>query len=106
MLYACLSWRLLTILPRLLQRSKKCRGHYSSIHHASSQWVMRSDTCQLHQWRIQKFKNLGAQSRRSIIFRSGDCLDPPLHIPYDFVMRVENKIHIVIIAFDCNKVHA
>ena len=23
------------ILPRLLQRSKKCRGHYSTIYHAT-----------------------------------------------------------------------
>ena len=32
------------ILPRLLQRSKKCRGHYSTIYHAMSQWVIRSET--------------------------------------------------------------
>ena len=31
------------ILPRLLQRSKECRGHYSTIHHPTSQWIMRSD---------------------------------------------------------------
>ena len=35
---------LLLILPRLLQRSKECRGHYSTIYHAASQWIMRSDT--------------------------------------------------------------
>ena len=33
-----------TILPRLLQRSKDCRGHYSTLYHATSQWIMRSDT--------------------------------------------------------------
>ena len=27
------------ILPRLLQRSKKCRGHYSTIYHAMSQLI-------------------------------------------------------------------
>ena len=32
------------ILPRLLQRSKECRCHYSTLYHATSQWVMRSDT--------------------------------------------------------------
>ena len=32
------------ILPRLLQRSKKCRGHYSMIYHAMSQLIMTSDT--------------------------------------------------------------
>ena len=32
------------ILPRLLQRSKDCRGHYSTTYHATSQWVMRNDT--------------------------------------------------------------
>ena len=31
------------ILPRLLQRSKECRGHYSTIYHATSHWTMRSD---------------------------------------------------------------
>ena len=30
------------ILPRLLQRSKECRGHYSTIYHATSQWIIRS----------------------------------------------------------------
>ena len=48
---------LYTILPRLLQRSKKCRGHYSTLYHATSQWIMRmwgnpyiwsSKSCQLH----------------------------------------------------------
>ena len=28
----------------LLQKSKKCRGHYSTIYHATSQWVIRSET--------------------------------------------------------------
>ena len=50
------------------------------------------------QWRIQEFKNRGARSRRGIILRPGDCFDAPSHIPYAFVLKVENKIHIVIIA--------
>ena len=32
------------ILPRLLQRSKECRGHYSTLYHATSQWIIRSYT--------------------------------------------------------------
>ena len=32
------------ILPRLLQRSKECCGHYSTLYHATSQWIMRSET--------------------------------------------------------------
>ena len=36
----------------------------------------------------------GGWSYRGII----DCFDAPSHIPYAFVMRVENKIHIVNIA--------
>ena len=60
--------KLMTILPRLLQRSKKCRGHYSTIYmyHATSQgyWevihislfdtmlrnpcILSSKSCQLH----------------------------------------------------------
>ena len=32
------------ILPRLLERSKKCRCHYFTMtYHATSQWNMRSD---------------------------------------------------------------
>ena len=30
---------LITILPRLLQRSKECRAHYSTLYHATSQWI-------------------------------------------------------------------
>ena len=29
-----------TVFPK----KKKCRGHYSTIYHDTSQWVMRSDT--------------------------------------------------------------
>lgn len=32
------------IWQRLLQLSKKCRNHYSSIYHATSQWIMIRDT--------------------------------------------------------------
>ena len=32
---------------------------------------------------------------RGRILRSGVCFDAPSHIPYDFVIRVVNKIHIV-----------
>ena len=28
----------------VIKRSKKCRGHYFTIYHATSQWIMRSDT--------------------------------------------------------------
>ena len=35
---------LLYILPRLLQRSKECHGHYPTIYHAKSKWIMRTDT--------------------------------------------------------------
>ena len=39
-------------------------------------------------------------------FRSDDCFDVPSHIPYAFVVSVENKIHIVNIAYvDYNKVY-
>ena len=37
-----ISYMLIRILPRLLQRSKECRGHYSTIYHATSQWIIRS----------------------------------------------------------------
>ena len=53
----------------------------------------------LIQWRIHELKNQGARSQRGIFFfRSEDCFDAPSHIPYALVVRVENKIHIVIIA--------
>ena len=43
------------ILPRLLERSKKCRGHYSTIYHATLQWIMRTEV--MHKIRVQlKFK--------------------------------------------------
>ena len=34
----------LYIVPRVLQRSKKYRGHNSRVYNASSQWVMKRDT--------------------------------------------------------------
>ena len=38
-------WVALTaILPRLLQRSKECSGHYSTLYHATSQLIKRCDT--------------------------------------------------------------
>ena len=40
----------------------------------------------------------GAVPARYIFFRSEDCFDAPVHIPYASVVRVETKIHIVIIA--------
>ena len=45
-MYVYVCQYLISILPRLLQRSKKCRGHYSTctLYHATSQWIMRSDT--------------------------------------------------------------
>ena len=36
-----------------------------------------------------------AVQARYNFFRSGDGFDPPLHLPYISVVRVENKIHIV-----------
>ena len=33
-----------------------------------------------------------------LFLRSGDCFDAPSHISYDFVVSVENKVHIVNIA--------
>ena len=39
---------------------------------------------------------------RYIFFRSGDCCDAPLYIPFAFVVRAENKIHIVnIVNIEC-----
>ena len=32
------------ILPRLMKKSKECRGQYSTIYNATLQWIMRSDT--------------------------------------------------------------
>ena len=40
----------------------------------------------------------GAVPVRYNFLRSEDCFDAPSHIPYAFVVRVENKIHIVNIA--------
>ena len=34
---------LYSILPRLLQRLKEYHGHYSTIYHATSQWIINSD---------------------------------------------------------------
>ena len=43
------------ILPRLLERSKRCRGHYSTIYHATLQWIMRTEV--MHKIRVKlKFK--------------------------------------------------
>ena len=43
LLYQKMDITLYIILPRLLQRSKECRGLYSTLYHATSQWIMRSD---------------------------------------------------------------
>ena len=40
---SCLHYWFL-FLPWLLERSKKCRGHYSTIYHASSQLIIKCDT--------------------------------------------------------------
>ena len=45
------------ILPRLLQRSKECRGHYYTLYHATSQWIMRSDTHQCEEIRAFEVQN-------------------------------------------------
>ena len=49
------------------------------------------------QARIQEFQNGGggARSRRGRILRSKVCFDASLHIPYVFVRRVVNNIHIL-----------
>ena len=41
------------LLPRLLQRSTECHGHYSTIYHATSQWNIRSYT-HLYFWQNVK----------------------------------------------------
>ena len=45
------------------------------------------------QGRIQEFQNRGGGGGR--ILRSKVCFDAPSHIPYVFVRRVVNNIHIV-----------
>ena len=47
------------------------------------------------QARIQEFQNGGARSRRGRILRSKVCFDASLQIPYVFVRRVVNNIHIL-----------
>ena len=37
------------------------------------------------------FKNRGRGPSAVLFFRSDDCFDAPSHIPYAFVVRVENK---------------
>ena len=48
-----------------------------------------------NQARIQEFQNGGSRSRRGRILRSKVCFDASLHIPYVFVRRVVNNIHIL-----------
>ena len=41
----------------------------------------------------------GGRCPGAVLFlRSGDCFDAPSHISYDFVVSVEDKVHIVNIA--------
>ena len=47
------------------------------------------------QGRIQGISKRGARSRRFRILRSKVCFDAPSNIPYVFVRRVVNNIHIV-----------
>ena len=56
----------------------------------------QKDKTESHITRSGGSRNL--RTRRGIILRPRDCFDVPSHIPYAFVLRVENKIHIVIIA--------
>ena len=54
------------------------------------------------QWRIQEFQNEGGGGSGAVeLLGSGDCFDVPSHIPIPcaFIVRVENKIHIVNIAY-------
>ena len=46
----------------------------------------------------QEFKNRGRGPGAAQFLRSEDCFNALSHIPFAFVMRVENKIHIVNIA--------
>ena len=57
--------RLIIILPLLLQRSKKCHGHYSTTYHATSQWIIRSDiyTSQYEESVYLKFKIIAIARR-------------------------------------------
>ena len=48
-----------------------------------------------NQWRIQEFQHRGARSRRGRILKSWVCFEAPLHMPYVFVVRVVNKLHVV-----------
>ena len=55
----------------------------------------------LRQWRIQKFQNQGAWSRRGInsLGLGIVLINAPQRIPYAFVVRVENRIHTVHVAY-------
>ena len=60
------------------------------------QRYMRSATEKI--WFSDRSRNLIIGRRgpdAAYFFRSGDCFDAPSHIPYDFVVREENKVHIV-----------
>ena len=48
-----------------------------------------------NQWRIQEFQHRGARSLRGRILKSWVCFEAPLHMPYVFVVRVVNKLHVV-----------
>ena len=85
---------------KLLQRSLLNRL-YGSKCTCAQLWKNVNSRVVRPQWRIQKFKNREARSRRGIVF--GDCFDAPSHIPYAFVVRVENKIHIETLHVDYNK---
>ena len=63
-----------SILPRLLQRSKECRGHYSTLYHATSQWIMRNDTHDV----ISSFDTMW---RNPCIWSSKSC---QLHVDFTF----------------------
>ena len=53
----------------------------------------------VNQWRIQEFQNQGCGPGALEFLGSGYCFDTPSHILYLFVVRVENREHIVNIAF-------
>ena len=47
------------------------------------------------QGRIHEFQNGGGVNCGGRILRSKVCFDAPSHIPYVFVIRIVNNIHIV-----------
>ena len=60
------------------------------------------DRFNCYQWRIQEFQNRGHGPCTDEFLRSANDL-MPFHMFYDFVVRVEEKLHIVALHVDCNE---